>query len=164
MNETKEIDLSNSKNEWLVLKIVVSCMAKEFRFIKHIHQRLNNSNYDGLIKTVAYQFERNNSFYFSWANQQKAGTKIYSLTKCSLTVNERDWHILACNGERINSHCLIRFDNTLLIFISDNHSKKSLSLHWVGHETGLIIGTQIDYGNVYSSSLTTFTSQSSVQW
>ena len=52
--------------------------------------------------------ERNNSYYFSRANQQKAGTKIYSLTQCSLTVNECDWHILAGNDERINSHCLTR--------------------------------------------------------
>ena len=34
--------------------------------------------------------------------------KIYSLTQCSLTVNECDWHILAGNDERINSHCLTR--------------------------------------------------------
>ena len=53
--------------------------------------------------------ERNNSYYFSRANQQKAGTKIYSLTQCSLTVNECDWHILAGNDKRINSHCLIRY-------------------------------------------------------
>ena len=53
-------------------------------------------------------FERNNSYYFSRANQQKAGTKIYSLTQFSLTVNECDWHILAGNNERINSHCLTR--------------------------------------------------------
>ena len=52
--------------------------------------------------------ERNNSYYFSRANQQKAGTKIYSLTQCSLTVNECDWYILAGNDERINSHCLTR--------------------------------------------------------
>ena len=52
--------------------------------------------------------KRNNSCYFSGANQQKAGTKIYSLTQCSLTVNGCDWHILAGNDERINSHCLIR--------------------------------------------------------
>ena len=52
--------------------------------------------------------ERNNSYYFSRANQQKAGTKIYSLTQCSLTVNECDWHILVGNDERISSHCLIR--------------------------------------------------------
>ena len=53
--------------------------------------------------------ERNNSYYFSLANQQKAGTKIYSLTQCSLTVNEYDWHILAGNDVRINSHCLTRW-------------------------------------------------------
>ena len=34
--------------------------------------------------------------------------KIYSLTQCSLTVNECDWHIMAGNDERINSHCLTR--------------------------------------------------------
>ena len=60
-------------------------------------------------------FERNNSYYFSRANQQKAGTKIYSLTQCSLTVNECGWHILAGNDERINSHCLTRYS---LIFLS----------------------------------------------
>ena len=52
--------------------------------------------------------ERNNSYYFYRANQQKAGTKIYSLTQCSLTVNECDWHILAGNDRRINLHCLTR--------------------------------------------------------
>ena len=52
--------------------------------------------------------ERNNSYYFSRANQQKVGAKIYSLTQCSLTVNQCDWYILAGNDERINSHCLTR--------------------------------------------------------
>ena len=63
------------------------------------------------IRVLDYQhidFERNNSYYFSLANQQKAGTKIYSLTQCSLTVNGYDWHILAGNDERINSPCLTR--------------------------------------------------------
>ena len=55
--------------------------------------------------------ERNNSYYFSRANQQKAGTKIYSLTQFSLTANECDWHILTGNEERINSHCLIRWED-----------------------------------------------------
>ena len=52
--------------------------------------------------------ERDNPYYFFPANQQKAGTKIYSLTQCSLTVNECDWYILGGNDERINSHCLTR--------------------------------------------------------
>ena len=52
--------------------------------------------------------KRDNPYYFFPANQQKEGTKIYSLTQCSLTVNECDWHILAGNDERINSHCLTR--------------------------------------------------------
>ena len=30
-----------------------------------------------------------------WAKQQLVGTKIYSLTISSLTVNEFDWHTLA---------------------------------------------------------------------
>ena len=34
--------------------------------------------------------ERDNPYYFFPANQQKAGTKIYSLTPCSLSVNECD--------------------------------------------------------------------------
>ena len=58
--------------------------------------------------------KRNNSYYFSQANQQKAGTKIYSLTQCILTVNECDWQILAGNDERINSHCLTRFSASLI--------------------------------------------------
>ena len=37
--------------------------------------------------------EKYNAYYFSIANQQKAGTKIYSLTQCNLRVNECDWHI-----------------------------------------------------------------------
>ena len=52
--------------------------------------------------------ERDNPHYFFPANQQKAGTKIYSLTQCSLTVNECDWYILRGNHEKINSHCLTR--------------------------------------------------------
>ena len=58
-----------------------------------------------------WRHERNNSYYFSPANQQKAGTKIYSLTQCGLTVNECDWHLLAGIDERINSHCLTRQKN-----------------------------------------------------
>ena len=65
-------------------------------------------------------FERNNSCYFSRTNQQKAGTNIYSLTQCSLTVNECDWHILAGNDVRINSHCLIRCVNLPLWLFSSS--------------------------------------------
>ena len=54
--------------------------------------------------------------YFFPANQQKAGTKIYSLNQCSLNVNEYDWHILAGNDERINSHCLTRTDRQVQPF------------------------------------------------
>ena len=57
--------------------------------------------------------ERNNSYYFSRANKQKVGTKIYSVTHCSLTVKECDWHILAGNDERINSHCLTRNNGSI---------------------------------------------------
>ena len=55
-----------------------------------------------------FHIERDNPYYFFRANQQKADTKIYLLTQCSLTVNECDWHILAGNQERIKSHCLTR--------------------------------------------------------
>ena len=61
-----------------------------------------------VIVIVNSHLERNNLYYFSWANQQKAGTKIYSLTQCSLSVNECNWNILAGNDQRINSHCLTR--------------------------------------------------------
>ena len=33
-------------------------------------------------------YERENSYYLFRTNQQKASTKIYSLTQCSLSVNE----------------------------------------------------------------------------
>ena len=63
-------------------------------------------------------YERNNSYYFCWANQQKAGTQIYSLAQCSLSVNGCDWHILAGNDERINSHCLTRDQfETMYIYV-----------------------------------------------
>ena len=44
--------------------------------------------------------ERDNSYYFFRANQQSAGTKIYSLAQYSLTVNECDWRILAGKDHR----------------------------------------------------------------
>ena len=71
------------------------------------------------INSVSVDLDRNNSYYFSRANQQKAGTKIYSLTQYSLTMNGDDWPILAGNGERINSHCLTRyvFARRHLVFI-----------------------------------------------
>ena len=59
--------------------------------------------------------ERDNPYYFCPANKQKAGTKIYSLTECSLSVNECDWYILAGKDDRINSHCLSRHTTRLLI-------------------------------------------------
>ena len=68
---------------------------------------------NGPFRVCLSNIERNNSYYFSRANQQKAGTKIYSLSQCSLTVNECDWHILAGNDEKINSHCLTREVSTL---------------------------------------------------
>ena len=54
------------------------------------------------------KIERDNPYHFFPANQQKAGTKIYSLTQCSFTVNECGCHILACNDEKINTHCFTR--------------------------------------------------------
>ena len=53
-------------------------------------------------------FERDNPYYFFPANQHQAGTKIYSLTQCSLTVNECDRPILAGNDQRINTQYLTR--------------------------------------------------------
>ena len=67
-------------------------------------------------------FERDNQYFFIPANQQKTGTKIYSVTQCSLTVNECDWHILAVNDERINSHCLTR--NKLIDLITLDEDPK----------------------------------------
>ena len=42
-----------------------------------------------------------------WANQQRMGSKIYSLTQCSHTVNEHDWHIVVGNDKGTVLHCLI---------------------------------------------------------
>ena len=63
---------------------------------------------------LSKRVERNNPYYFFPANQQKAGTKIYSLTQCSLSVNECDWHILAGKDERINAHCLTRLSTKMI--------------------------------------------------
>ena len=63
------------------------------------------------MQTEPYQrhfTERDNPYYFLPANQQKAGTKICSLIQCRVTVNEREWYILAGNDKTINSHCLTR--------------------------------------------------------
>ena len=60
--------------------------------------------------------------------QQKVGTKIYSLTQCSLTVNECDWHILAGNNERINPHCLIRLRAHLRVLLVPMSIKKQVFL------------------------------------
>ena len=57
-------------------------------------------------RTIKGHTERDNPYYYFRANQQQAGINIYSLTLGSLTVKECDWHILAGNDERINSHCL----------------------------------------------------------
>ena len=56
------------------------------------------------------------------------GTKIYSLTQCSLTVNEYDWHILAGNDERINSHCLIRTHDPKSKHSGEIETVKAISL------------------------------------
>ena len=58
--------------------------------------------------TICDNFERDNPYHFFRANQQQSGSKIFSLNQCSLSVNWCDWHILAGNDERINSHCLTR--------------------------------------------------------
>ena len=66
------------------------------------------TSHRGQTNATQCGIERHNSYYFFLANQQKVGTQIYSLTQCSLTVNKCDWHILAGNDKRINSHCLTR--------------------------------------------------------
>ena len=66
------------------------------------------------------RIERNNPYYFFRANQQQVGTKIYSITQCILSVNECDWHILAGNDERINTHCLSQWNQGIDIKIHFN--------------------------------------------
>ena len=89
-------------------------------------------------------FERNNSYYFSPANQQKVGTKIYSLTQCSLTVNECDWQILAGNDERIKSHCLTRAKDwtqvACLAVSYSNHYTRMFAVFVWDYKWILIIG------------------------
>ena len=53
-----------------------------------------------------YYYEKDNTYHFFWANQQKVNSKIYSLTRGDLTVNGHDWHILEGNDEKIVFHCL----------------------------------------------------------
>ena len=64
--------------------------------------------------TAIIESKRDNPHYFFLANKQQARSKIYSLTQCSPTVNECDWHILAGNNERINSYCLTCFKFQIL--------------------------------------------------
>ena len=78
------------------------------------------------MSRICHFFERNNSYYFSRANQQIAGTKIYSLTQCSLIVNECDWHILAGNDGRIKSHCLTQSERVVMRPIVDKIPVKTL--------------------------------------
>ena len=122
-----------------------------------------------------FSLARNNSYYFSRANQQKAGTKIYSLTQCSLIVNECDWHILAGKDERINSHCLTRvlqwwvylcFE---IYFLTDHHCKiqskfflspqkgqKLLSFLWHGDAR---YQYKLSYTIIFSSPVSNLTTQ-----
>ena len=82
-------------------------LFRQLKFENKSEIATRNINFDSIFGfSICIAIERNNSYYFSRANQQKASTKIYSLTQCSLTVNECDWYILAGNDERINSHCL----------------------------------------------------------
>ena len=85
----------------------------------------------GSIQTSNVAKEGNNTYYFFPANQQKANCKIYSLTKCGLTVNGCDWHILAGNHERILVYCLtwsflqplkFRFLPMVMVCIIDNEN------------------------------------------
>ena len=74
-------------------------------------------NLYSVTSVFGHKGERDNPYYFFPANQQQTGTKIYSLTQWSLTVNECDWHILAGNEQGINTHCLIREGLVTLMYV-----------------------------------------------
>ena len=99
------------------------------------------------LKHISSEFflnERNNSYYFSRANRQKAGTKIYSFTQCRLTVNEFDWHIFAGNDERINSHCLTRVSLNSATSVTKNichYSKRAPTCHFLCERPGCYYST-----------------------
>ena len=79
-----------------------------------------------LIKVLFFSFERNNPYYFFPANQQKASTKIYSLTQCSLSVNECDWHIWrAMARELMHIVWLERKNLAWFYWIFKKHTKRS---------------------------------------
>ena len=62
---------------------------------------------DGVLlrkQTFKFELQRKKQFILFLSNSKNLGTKMYSLTQCSLTVNECDWHILADNDERIDLH------------------------------------------------------------
>ena len=85
-----------------------------------------------LLNVIFYcHHERNNSYYFSGANQQKEGTKIYSVTQCSLTVEECDWHILGGNDERINSHYLTRNNGSITHSVTILNFNGGYNKHWL---------------------------------
>ena len=43
---------------------------------------------------IMYRAERYSLYYFFWANQQKANSKIYSITQYDLTINGCDWQAM----------------------------------------------------------------------
>ena len=72
--------------------------------------------------TNGYVCERDNPYYFFIANHQKAGTKIYPLTQCSLTVNECDWDILV-TADRVENKMILL---TLIIYLLVNVQGKRM--------------------------------------
>ena len=59
------------------------------------------------IKLV-FLYERSFPYHFSSANQWKAKFKIFSWTRCAISKDRRDWHILARNDKRFVLHNLNR--------------------------------------------------------
>ena len=67
------------------------------------------------MPTLVFIFMRKTqSILFLSSQSAKSGHHNISLTQCSHTVNECDWHSLAGNVERINSHCLTRYSHDCL--------------------------------------------------
>ena len=94
-----------SKNKQQISKKI---FAFEFAFSRSEHSltlRRRALSSDWSVHRFIF---RNNPYHFFRANQQKVNRKICSFTRCSLTVNECDRHILEGIDQSIVVRCLTR--------------------------------------------------------
>ena len=91
-----------SKNKQQISKKI---FALEFAFSRSEHSLTLRRRALSSDWSVHRFIVRNSPYNFFRVNQQEVNRKIFSFTRCSLTVNECDRHILTGNDERIVVRC-----------------------------------------------------------